>query len=72
MKVGDQVTRILADTISMQLIVTAIDEEFIHVGGGWKFDKVTGAEIDEELGWNKERTGSYIKELQNRAIGSVD
>lgn len=64
MKVGDQVTRMLAGSIPMQLKITAIDDKFIHCGGkrGWKFDKITGAEVDEELGWGK-RTGSYIKEI---------
>lgn len=63
MKVGDKVTRMLAGRIPMTLIVTAIDDEFIHVGGGWKFDKTTGAEVDEELGWGNKGTGSYLQEL---------
>jgi len=64
MKVGDKVTRLLAESIPMKLTITAIDEEFIHCGGGWKFDKITGAEVDEFLGWGNERTGSYLTELR--------
>ncbi len=63
MKVGDKVTRMLAGSIPMNLTITAIDDEFIHCGGGWKFDKKTGAEVDEELGWGNEGTGSYLKDI---------
>lgn len=68
MKVDDRVTRILAG-IPMRLKVTAVDDKFIHCGP-WKFDKVTGAEVDEELGWGPKGTGSYLKELQGvKSIG---
>jgi len=61
LKVGDEVTRMLAGSIPMTLRGVAIDDKFIHCGGGWKFDKATGAEIDEELGWNVNSTGSYLQ-----------
>jgi len=63
MKVGDKVIRILAG-LPMDLIVTAIDDEFIHCGP-WKFDKVSGAEIDEELGWGANGTGSYLQGVKS-------
>jgi len=61
MDIGDKVTRIIAG-MPMYLEITAIDDQFIYCGD-WKFDKFTGAEIDEELGWNNSSTGSYIEEL---------
>ncbi len=64
MKIGDRVTRMLADSIPMNLLVIEIDDKFIHCGGGWKFDKITGAEIDDDLGWSNEKTGSYLIELR--------
>lgn len=61
-KVGDSVTRIVGGFPLMTLKVTLIDE-FIHCGP-WKFSKKTGAEIDEELGWDEKYTGSYIEEVR--------
>jgi hypothetical protein len=59
-KVGDEVVRMLGGTIPMPLRVTGVDDEFIHCGP-WKFDRATGAEVDEELGWGDGGTGSYIE-----------
>jgi len=61
-KVGDTVTRLLAGTIPMELKVTEVTDDRI-VCGGWEFDKATGVEIDEELGWGPppKMTGSFIK-----------
>lgn len=63
MKTGDMITRVLAECIPMKMKITSIDEKFIHCGC-WKFDIITGEEVDEELGWGPGRTGSYIKELR--------
>jgi hypothetical protein len=65
-KVGDTVTRWLAGTIPMELRVTEVTDTEILCGErgvGWMFDKKTGAEIDEELGWGPppSRTGSFIR-----------
>jgi len=65
LKVGDTVTRMLAGTIPMELRVTEITETEILCGPrgvGYMFDKATGAEIDEELGWGPppKMTGSFI------------
>ena len=61
LKVGDVVVRMLAGTIPMKLQVSEITEQLI-VCSAWQFDKATGAEIDEELGWGPPplMTGSYI------------
>lgn len=67
-KVGDVVTRMLGGVVPMKLIVGEIDEkeDMIYIGkkdqGGWKFDRITGVEIDEDLGWTREsgNTGSYL------------
>jgi hypothetical protein len=66
LKVGDMVTRWLAGTIPMELRITEITDTEILCGPrdvGWMFDKATGAEIDEELGWGPppKMTGSFIK-----------
>jgi len=56
-KVGDVVTRSLCG-IKMRLRVTKVDN-LIHCGD-WTFSLVNGMEIDEELGWNKDYSGSYL------------
>lgn len=66
-KVGDKVTRMLAG-IPCELKVTAVTDELVICGGdekehvGWWFDKKTGAEVDEDLGWGPppKFTGSYL------------
>jgi hypothetical protein len=67
-KVGDTVIRWLAGTIPMELKVTEVTDTEILCGkrgDGWMFDKKTGAEIDEELGWGPppkfSHTGSFIR-----------
>lgn len=62
-KIGDLVTRMLAGSVPMQLRVTEIDEDFIYCGPpdvGWKFSRRNGAEIDEEIGWDEQHTGSVL------------
>lgn len=62
-KVGDTVTRFLGGA-EMTLNVTEVTDDRIKCGG-WEFDKATGAEIDEDLGWGPPPkyayTGSFIK-----------
>lgn len=62
-KVGDTVTRMIAGIISMKLKVTSITDTIIECGD-WTFDKATGAEIDEYLGYGPPpmMTGSYLIE----------
>lgn len=68
MKVGDIVERVLNAggkiVPMMKLKITAITEDRV-ICGDWQFDKRTGAEIDEDLGWGPEATGTYIRELMN-------
>jgi hypothetical protein len=66
-EIGQFVTRMLAGEIEMQLRVTAITEDRI-ICGGWEFDRLTGAEIDDDLGWGPppRMTGSYIKEVAEK------
>ncbi len=63
-RVGDLVTRRLGGMIDMELIVTSVTNDTIACGGegGWTFDRVSGAEIDDELGWGPKygRTGSRL------------
>ena len=47
-KAGNTVTRMLAETIPMELKVTEVTEERI-VCGPWEFDRVTGHEIDDQI-----------------------
>lgn len=58
-KVGDVVTRYFAGA-PMELKISKITPEIIECGD-WRFDRKTGAEIDEFLGWGPGMTGSYIK-----------
>lgn len=48
LKPGDKVVRMLSGVVPLPLKITSIDEDFIHCGD-WKFDRATGAEVDEEL-----------------------
>ncbi len=58
---GDEVTRMLAGVVPMKLLVTEITDTRI-VCGPWEFDRKTGAEIDEELGWGPDtKTGSFLQ-----------
>jgi hypothetical protein len=46
----------------MPLIVANVTANRIVCAGGWQFDRATGAEIDETLGWGPGGvTGSYIE-----------
>lgn len=60
-KAGDTVTRMICGTMPMQLKVTKVDETLIHCGD-WTFDRITGGEVDEDLGWTAHRTGSVLKQ----------
>lgn len=60
-KEGDTVTRLICGFLPMELKVTKVDEKLIHCGD-WTFDKVTGAEVDEDLGWTAYQTGSVLKQ----------
>jgi hypothetical protein len=63
-RAGDVVCRMLAGA-PMRLRVTAVDAELIwcgEPGAGWSFDRVTGVEIDHEIGWGPQYgiSGSYL------------
>ncbi len=68
MNVGDTVTRMLCGTISIKLTVTSITDDLI-VCDLWEFDRATGIEIDEYLGWGPRfgTSGSYLVECQKSA-----
>lgn len=55
-KTGDWVTRMVCGTLPMQLRVTEVTPMKI-VCGAWEFDRGTGAEIDDELGWPRTENG---------------
>lgn len=55
---GDIVQRNLAGII-MNLKISEVTPALI-ICGPWKFDRKTGAEIDETIGWGNNRTGSYL------------
>jgi hypothetical protein len=63
LKVGDPVHRFLGP-IPMPLQVSRVTETRIHCGP-WEFDRATGAEIDEDLGWGPALTGSYIRPVSS-------
>lgn len=68
LKVGDKVTRMLAGVVPMQLVVSHVTDTLVGcvsedpraVGAIWTFSRRTGAEIDDDLGWGDDETGSYL------------
>lgn len=61
-EVGDTVERMLGGEVPMKLKVTGVTHNRIYCGP-WEFSRKTGAEIDEELGWDEYNTGSTIRPL---------
>ena len=63
--VGKVVTRWLAGNIPMDFNITEVTDDRI-ICGDWIFDRTTGAEIDEYLGWGPPPlvTGSFISEKE--------
>lgn len=59
-KPGDKVTRLICGFMPMEMTVTKVDDTLIHCGD-WTFDRNTGAEVDEDLGWGPQSTGSVLK-----------
>lgn len=67
---GDKVTRWLAGTLPMPMVVLTVVGDVITCSPveapieiKYEFDRATGAEIDEELGWGPKFgvTGSVLK-----------
>ena len=59
LKVGDEVVRMIVGGPFMRIKVTRVDPDTLRCGE-WEFDLRTGAEIDVDLGWGPDGTGSYI------------
>lgn len=59
LKPGDTVQRMIAGVLAMELRVTEVTDTQI-ICGPWTFSRRNGAEIDEDLDWNEQQTGSYI------------
>ena len=62
---GDIVLRSFGAGPPVRLRATHVDDQYIYVGApgtGWKFDRDTGAEVDERRRWGPAfgRTGSKI------------
>jgi hypothetical protein len=59
---GEWVTRVLAGSIRMRLVVTEVLGPML-VCGDWMFDRRTGMEVDPELGWGPETgvSGSFLE-----------
>ena len=64
-KIGETVVRMLAGKIPMDLIISDITDNKI-ICGAYEFDIRTGAEIDDELGWGNDITGSYLELPRNK------
>jgi len=73
LKAGDKVSRYMdGKKLFMRMIVREVKEKSLICDalelngtifrGGWEFDKRTGAEIDDDLGWGPppKSTGTYI------------
>jgi hypothetical protein len=52
----------------MELPVTEVTDDLIVCGGpnGWRFDRLTGIEVDEDLGWGPQFgvSGSFLQPLE--------
>lgn len=57
---GDIVVRWLAGAVPMELVVTDVTAHRI-ICGPWEFCRLSGAEMDEELGFGPGCTCSYIE-----------
>ena len=73
---GAHVRRLLGGSVPMDLIVTEVTAQHILCGPegvGWMFDRETGAEVDEEIGWGPRfgRTGSYLVPLEDMVGGGT-
>ncbi len=66
-KPGDNVTRSIDGNPMMKLIVTSVGSDLIHCGA-WAFDRRTGAEVDEELGWCAGGTGTYLSHCNEKEL----
>lgn len=77
LKVGDRVHRRMGhDGPTMEMQVVKVTDDLIECGAvnkdgsieklGWTFDRETGVEEDEELGWGKKFgvTGTYLERIQ--------
>ena len=64
-EVGDVVVRMLDGTLPMKLRVSKVTAQVITCVD-WEFDRATGAEIDELLGWGPPplMTGSFLDSSQ--------
>ncbi len=58
---GDFVMRMMAGVLPCPLRVSQLTSERV-ICGDWEFDRVTGAEIDDFLGWGPPplMTGSFL------------
>lgn len=65
---GDTVLRwIVGCGTPMPLIVKSVSDRRIICVGGWEFDRATGIEVDEDLGWGPGGvTGSWIEGQHGR------
>jgi hypothetical protein len=71
---GDTVFRWLGEcSTPMLLLVKSITEKRIICAGGWEFDRATGMEVDEDLGWGPGGvTGSWIEAQHGRDDGFLE
>jgi hypothetical protein len=65
LQAGDHVCRLLGGEVPMELTVREIKGDLLVCGREgfvWTFDRATGAEVDEEIGWGPRfgRTGSFL------------
>ena len=75
-KVGDIVLRMLSGVVPMKLKVSEVTDTLILCGPkdvGWAFERRSGAEVDEELGWGirdendvLSRTGSFLVPYEHK------
>lgn len=70
-KTGDVVIRMLAGTHPVELKVTDITDDLI-VCGDWTFERRTGAEVDEALGWGIRDENDHLSATGSFLVGIKD
>lgn len=62
---GDTAIRLLAGRIPTEITIKTVTDDLIISDCGWEFDRTTGFEIDEELGFTP-ATGVIASFLSHR------
>ena len=64
LKVGDPAWRSFCGLLDCWPVLFVDEEEdTVTIGMGWKFCRRCGAELDDDLGWDCVRSGSFLENI---------